>query len=100
MFPRPSTAEPSETIATLFRLIDILRASLGCFARYVEATPTPGVYQSEKSFLPRNFTRVFVSMRAPCFLKAARIFFDRWSILDTQCTIMALEDLFLMPRVF
>ena len=35
-----------------------------------DATPTPGVYQSEKSFFSFSFTRAFVSMRAPCFLYA------------------------------
>src|SRR3989344_2726416 len=75
MLPRPKTAEPSETMATEFFFTDICRASSGLFARWSAATPTPGVYQSEKSPFFESFTRAAVSTSAPCFLNAAMIFF-------------------------
>jgi len=86
MLPSPSTAEPSDTTATLFFLTDIFRVSSGCFARCIDATATPGVYQSEKSFFSVSFTRAFVSTRAPCLLNAASIFFDFVSIEKTVYT--------------
>src|SRR3989344_4968117 len=81
MLPSPRTAEPSETIAMLFFLIDINRASSGCLARCIAAAPTPGVYQSEKSFFPVNFTLALVSIRAPCLLNIEIIFFVFVSIV-------------------
>ena len=43
MFPRPSTAEPSVTTATVLRLIVSLRASEWSFAMAVQIRATPGV---------------------------------------------------------
>src|SRR3989344_2890042 len=84
MWPRPSTAEPSEITATLFFFIDIVRVCSGCFASQSDAAPTPGVYQSEKSFFPASFTRALVSMRAPCLLNASIIFFVFVSIVKAS----------------
>ena len=43
MLPRPSTAEPSVTTATLLPLTVSRRASSGCLAMALETRPTPGV---------------------------------------------------------
>ncbi len=43
MFPRPRTAEPSETTATMLPLTVSFLASDGSFARTLDASATPGV---------------------------------------------------------
>ena len=43
MLPRPSTADPSVTTATVLRLIVSLRAADGSFAIAIEIRATPGV---------------------------------------------------------
>ena len=43
MLPRPSTAEPSVTTATLLRLMVSLRTSSGLPAMAMETRATPGV---------------------------------------------------------
>src|SRR3989344_980276 len=91
MFPRPRTAEPSETTATEFFFTLIRRASSWCSERYEAAVPTPGVYQSEKSSLERSAARPFISIRGPCFLYAESIFFASesiWSGEYTPCKII------------
>ena len=49
MFPRPNTAEPSVTTATVFRLIVRRRASAGSSAIAWQIRATPGVYARDKS---------------------------------------------------
>ena len=49
MFPRPNTADPSVTTATVFRLIVKRRASDLSAAIACEIRATPGVYARDKS---------------------------------------------------
>ena len=65
MLPRPSTAEPSVTTATEFRLIVSRRASSG-FAAMASATrPTPGVYDIDRSSRFRSGTFERISIFPP-----------------------------------
>ena len=48
-FPRPRTAEPSVTTATVFRFIVSLLASAGSLAIAWQIRATPGVYARERS---------------------------------------------------
>ena len=49
MLPRPNTAEPSVTTATVFRLIVSRRASAGFSAIAMQTRATPGVYARDRS---------------------------------------------------
>ena len=49
MLPSPSTADPSVTTATVFRLMVSRRASAGFSAIARQTRATPGVYARERS---------------------------------------------------
>ena len=49
MLPSPSTADPSVTTATVFRLIVSRRASAGFSAIAIQSRATPGVYARDRS---------------------------------------------------
>jgi hypothetical protein len=65
MFPRPSTAEPSVTTATEFRLMVSRRASSGFSAMAMATRPTPGVYAMDRSSRLRSGTLERISILPP-----------------------------------
>ncbi len=97
MSPRPSTAVPSDTTATVFALIVYLNAFCRFSAMAVQTRATPGVYAIERSsrlfsgrfrpvwILPRRWTSNVrsVTSTTSALLTAwtAEITWPRWSVL-------------------
>lgn len=65
MLPRPSTAEPSVTTATVLRLIVRRRASSGFSAMARQTRATPGVYARDSSSRLRSATLGVTSILPP-----------------------------------
>jgi hypothetical protein len=72
MFPRPSTADPSVTIATAFARIVSAQARSGSSAMARQIRATPGVYTSERSSRVRTETRPRTSIFPPRCMRKAR----------------------------
>ena len=70
--PRPSTAEPSVTTATVLRLIVSRRASSGFSAMAMHTRATPGVYTRERSSRLRMGTLDLISSLPPRCTKKVR----------------------------
>ena len=65
MLPRPSTAEPSVTTATVLRLMVSRRASAGFSAIAMQTRATPGVYARDSSSRLRSATFEVTSILPP-----------------------------------
>src|SRR5690349_6998358 len=65
MLPRPSTAEPSLTTATVLRLMVSRRASAGFSAIAMQTRATPGVYARDSSSRLRSATLELTSILPP-----------------------------------
>jgi hypothetical protein len=65
MLPRPSTAEPSLTTATVLRLMVSRRASAGLSAIAMQTRATPGVYARDSSSRLRSATFEVTSIFPP-----------------------------------
>ena len=72
MLPRPSTAEPSVTTATVLRLMVSRRASSGCSAIARHTRATPGVYARDRSSRCFNGTLGFTSILPPRCMRKVR----------------------------
>ena len=72
IFPRPRTAEPSVTTATVLRLIVKRRASEGSAAIACEIRATPGVYARERSSRVLSGTFEVTSIFPPRWSKNVR----------------------------
>ena len=72
ILPSPSTAEPSVTTATVFRLIVKRRALLGSSAIAIQIRATPGVYARDKSSRVRSGTFALTSNLPPKCNKKVR----------------------------